>query len=79
MSKDEIVDTTAYDEKRTVCASSGDMHRYFIFKTEVAYEKCGAMAIRGLMRDVFEKVEYAILGCNCGSVIKERVKSWLEN
>lgn len=73
--------TTAFDEQRTACPSTGDMHRYFIFKTEVVFEPWAPVMSdleKALLPDMpallFVKKEYAILGCNCGSVIKKVVK-----
>jgi hypothetical protein len=43
-------------------------HKFFVFKTYEAFEP--------LHNDVtlYEKVEYAVLGCNCSAVVKMRVK-----
>lgn len=83
MSKEAI---TAFDEQRTVCPTTGDFHRYFIFETKNGYEpiqvevvtgvKAGILSREGTteLRTLYEKVEYAVLGCNCGSVIKQKVK-----
>lgn len=54
-------------------------HRYFIFKTYDSYvlvstEWADIGGISQTRDDLYEKVEYAVLGCNCGSVIKMKVK-----
>lgn len=46
-------------------------HRYFIFKTFEAFEP--TVVGQGGVQ-LYEKTEYAVLGCNCGSVVKEEVK-----
>lgn len=50
-------------------------HRYFIFKTYDSYIPYGKDLI-DILPDVqlYEKVEHAVLGCNCVSVIKMKVK-----
>lgn len=64
--------------------TSGD-HRYFIFKTVEVFElykgsydglPIDATGQRDgkLGTNLYEKIEYGLLGCNCGSVIKSRVK-----
>lgn len=45
-------------------------HRYFIFKTYDCYEPFEKQKVL----QTYIKIEYAILGCNCGSVIKMKVQ-----
>lgn len=53
-------------------------HRYFIFKVVEVFEPLSvSLAADGpadLKHTFYEKVEYAISGCNCGSSIKQKVK-----
>lgn len=62
-----------------LCANSdsGD-HRYFVFKTFEVFEPVNSddvmEAKEQIPRQFYEKVEYAVLGCNCGSVIKKVVE-----
>jgi hypothetical protein len=47
-------------------------HRYFIFKVVEVFEP----STNHVNRDsaiLYEKVEYAVSGCNCGSAIKQKV------
>lgn len=53
--------------------SDGTQHRFFIFETKVAFEKFDSSAHPD--NDLYERIEYAILGCNCGEVIKRKIKS----
>lgn len=58
------------------CAINGDNHRYFVFKTMVEFVPYQSEA--GLVtldkKPLYERVEYAYLGCNCGSSVKSKVK-----
>lgn len=50
-------------------------HRYFIFKTFETYEAIPEQADEPYLgHQLYIRVEYAILGCNCGNTIKERIK-----
>lgn len=55
-------------------------HRYFIFKVVEVFEPVGKIETAVNTSDhrtapqLYEKVEYAISGCNCGSAIRQRVK-----
>jgi hypothetical protein len=51
-------------------------HRYFIFKTYDSYEPVVDIDLEatGKQGKFYQKIEYAVLGCNCGSVIKMKVK-----
>jgi hypothetical protein len=56
---------------------SGD-HKYFIYKTFETYEPATGYLYAENDKDhrtLYDKVEFAILGCNCGSVIKSRITS----
>lgn len=58
-------------ENEDICPINNDRHRYFIFKTYDVFEPVNL----GTGHDnIYEKVEYAVLGCNCSSVIRKRVK-----
>jgi hypothetical protein len=54
---------------------TGD-HRYFIFKTVEVFEPIPKEEIADPTpgRQLYEKIEYALLGCNCGSSIKTVVE-----
>lgn len=59
--------------KVDICPISGDQHRYFIWQTKNEFEPFnGGDPNTGAQ--LFVKIEYAILGCNCGSAIKKRIK-----
>lgn len=47
------------------------VHRYFIFKTVECFERVEVFSELGTL---YVKNEYALLGCNCGSVVKTEVK-----
>jgi hypothetical protein len=52
-------------------------HRYFIFKVVEVFEPYTgtySVAPLGVQGPLYEKVEYAVSGCNCGSAVKQRVK-----
>ena len=51
--------------------------KFFIFQVRTEYEPVVDIDLEttGKQGKFYEKVEYAILGCNCGSVIKTKVKS----
>lgn len=56
---------------------SGD-HRYFIFKTQEVYVPFAGPWKPGTKIptvDLFTRIEQAVLGCNCGSVIKKEVRA----
>ena len=44
-------------------------HKYFVFKTFEAYDLYSTT--QGL--PLYAKQEYAVLGCNCGNVIKQKI------
>lgn len=61
-------------------------HRYFIFRVVEVFEPIGLddldidMHLVELFElykgsTLYEKIEYAISGCNCGSSIKQKVKN----
>lgn len=49
------------------CPNTGQQHKYFIFKTFEMYELVDGVS-------GYVKKEYAILGCNCSSVIRQEVQ-----
>lgn len=55
--------------------SSEHEHRYFIFKTYDSYvpQDPERTSQSDVTITLYQKIEYAILGCNCGSVIKKEV------
>lgn len=65
-----------------VCPLNGDNHRYFVFKTTSEFVPVDTDKVvyredyPGPVVQLYEKVEYAVLGCNCGSVIKTEVKEF---
>lgn len=76
-------------EKEDLCPSTDNgNHRYFIFKVVEVFEPYKFTPINVIVNDeeidvwdhveniptIYEKVEYAISGCNCGSSIKQKVK-----
>jgi hypothetical protein len=75
MNTPNVPKTAQENEVVEFCPISGDQHRYFIFKTFEVFEpyildnnKEEAPVL------LYQKNEYAILGCNCGSAIKTTVK-----
>lgn len=66
-----------YLEDTQACPISGDNHRYFIFKTyeEFVPQIQVSLTAKAASPQLYEKVEKAVLGCNCGSVIKTKVKA----
>lgn len=82
MSKDKEIDGD-------FCFYTGDQHKYFVFKTVEIYElhkiidgsdpdvnpkDIGVILDFVRNNNLYVKKEYAILGCNCGSVIRKEVK-----
>ena len=51
-------------------ASPGGSHRYFIFKTGTEFVAATDDDKYGML---YAKQEYAVLGCNCGAVVKRTV------
>lgn len=58
---------------RRIAPDDDHDHRYFIFKTFETYELFEAKANPWTNKQLYEKVEYAVLGCNCGSVVRQKV------
>ena len=65
-------------------------HKYFIHEVRTAFEpvvppvepitdEAATVCEYIKAHDLYERVEYAVLGCNCGSVIKQRVKQAKES
>lgn len=46
-------------------------HKYFTYVIKTDYEPFGEPGVAG---QLYLKVEYAILSCNCSSVVRVRVK-----
>lgn len=66
------VASPAYED---LCPITGQAHRYFIFKTFEGYEPTMTLELDKPTTDLaYYKREFAILGCNCGSVIKIKVQ-----
>lgn len=73
-------------QEKDLCPTTDNgNHRYFIFKVVEVFElykgsydglPIDATGARDgkLGTTLYEKIEYAISGCNCGSSIKQRVK-----
>lgn len=67
-------------EKEDLCPiSDTGNHRYFIFKVVEVFEPFKLPAdfaawSKDRFVQLYEKVEYAISGCNCGSAIRQKVK-----
>lgn len=49
------------------------LHKYFMFKESTVFEPYAKL--KGVDEQLYVKVEYAILACNCGSAIKTKIKS----
>lgn len=71
------------NQEKDLCPlTDSGYHRYFIFKVVEVFEPIKTdgkpaqlvEAIRHEYSQLYEKVEYALQGCNCGSSIKMRVK-----
>jgi hypothetical protein len=56
------------------CPLNDGNHRYFLFKTYEVFEPVLNQGSLYGGEQIYEKVEYAILGCNCSSVVKTKVK-----
>ncbi len=54
------------------CPLSDIGHKYFIYKTYETYEQTKYKTSDGT--PLYQKVEYASLGCNCSSVVRRRIK-----
>lgn len=52
------------------CSLNDYGHKYFIYKTIEVFEPFNTKTVEHL----YIKKEYAMLGCNCGSVIKKEIK-----
>lgn len=52
--------------------SDTNVHRYFVFKVVDVFEPY--QRTDPAIPVLYEKVEYALLGCNCGSTLKQRVE-----
>lgn len=62
----------SYDQD---CPITGQPHRYFIFKTFENYEPTVTFENGKPTADIaYYKREIAVLGCNCGSVIRREVE-----
>lgn len=61
------------------CPIHGENHKYFIYKVVDYFEPVVVDSIYKLSPTVtyYKKVEYAIMGCNCGSVVREKIKQGL--
>lgn len=72
-------------EKDTCPISPTGEHRYFVFKAVEVFEPYyfsvaaevdpATIATINSLPPLYRKIEYATLGCNCGSAIKTEVKS----
>jgi hypothetical protein len=68
------VASTEFDD---YCPFSGQEHKYFIFKTFEMYEPATGYIYAPEDKDhrtLYDKKEYAVLGCNCGSVIRKEIQ-----
>lgn len=49
-------------------------HKYFIFQVRDAYELTNQVDMdENFAGNLYRKMEYAVLGCNCGSIMKKAV------
>jgi hypothetical protein len=61
-------------QNNDLCPSTDNgNHRYFIFKVVEVFEPYNGID-KPYDAQLYQKVEYAISGCNCGSSIKQVVK-----
>jgi hypothetical protein len=66
----------------STCPINGDNHKYFVHTVKVEFERVDPertqISIIGELynEDYYRRVEYAYLGCNCGSAIKSKVKDF---
>jgi hypothetical protein len=80
----DIDTSTKYED---FCPLTGQFHRYFLFKTFETYERYKVIdgtnidsdAARHILafigsHELYEKKEYAVLSCNCSSVIKQEIQ-----
>lgn len=68
-------------QNKDLCPNTNGEHRYFVFKTQEVFVPfkldvsiLEQALIPKLPAELYVKKEYAILGCNCGSVIKTEVE-----
>jgi hypothetical protein len=47
-------------------------HKFFLFETKAAFEPIDLGTGHD---DIYQRIEYAIMACNCGEVIKRKVKN----
>lgn len=57
-----------------VCPVTGSYHKYFVYSTKTDFEPVTDPEICDLSdTQLYKRVEYAILNCNCTSVIRKQV------
>lgn len=54
--------------------TSDHEHKYYIFKTLTTYEP--QTEIINTSKQFYTMTEYAIIACNCGDVVKTKVKNY---
>lgn len=61
----------------TDCPLNEAGHRYFIYKTFEVYEPLysDTYAMQDSPAQLYEKVEYAVMGCNCSATVKRKIKN----
>ena len=58
----------------TLCPITGSYHKYFMFSTKSEFEPViDSDELLKPDQQLYRRVEYAILNCNCTSVIKKRI------
>lgn len=63
---------------KDLCPVYGENHKFFIFKTTEVFER---IEVHNWLEntplegdEIYKKVEYALMGCNCGAAIKTEVQ-----
>ncbi len=54
------------------CPLNPSGHKFFLFKAFETYEFHSNGLVTGT--PLYQKIEYAVLGCNCGRVIRTNIK-----
>jgi len=62
------------DDIKPSPASNHD-HKFFLFETRQAFEPFQFETNIQHTPQLYQRIEYAVLSCNCGEVIKRKVKS----
>lgn len=57
------------------CTFTRGEHKYYIFSTKSDFEPVTDLEIIDITTDqLYRRIEYAVISCNCGSVLRKRVR-----